>query len=311
MSSRYKTLIVLLVAFLIISPLHAYQNTPEDNKNLIMTAVVVRTRSGLAKGLKRESFTVIDGKVVRPIEFFDDADTPVSIGILVDNSGSMQASVLGGTSKQKVLGEELKSFLAVGHPDNEYFLLSFSKTPKLLADWSTANHILAQTLDIEEPRRDTALYDTIFAALEKLQNRPRSRRALLLISDGQDNASRHTFKQLRTVLRDTDVIVYAIGLMSASDVGSSLGIEGQGILDELSETTGGKGFYPENKKELRNVFSLIASELHHQYRLGFRPDKSDVPNKWRRIKVKVTPPPTAPPEFKNLSVRARSGYYTH
>ncbi len=311
MTSRSKPLIVLFVLFLVISPLHAYQNTPEDNKNLIMMSVVVRTRSGLAKGLKRESFTVTDEKALRPIEFFDDADTPVSIGILVDNSGSMQASLLGVTSKQKVLGEELKLLLASGHPDNEYFLVSFSKTPKLLADWSTANDMLARTFDIEEPRHETALYDTFFTALEKLQGGRRSRRALVLVSDGQDTASRHTFKELRTVLRDTEVIVYAIGVMSASDVGSSLGIEGQGVLDELSETTGGRGFYPQNKKELRIMFSLIASELHHQYRLGFRPDKSDVPNKWRRIKVKVTPSPTAPPEFKNLEVRARYGYYTH
>ena len=311
MNSRSKTLTVLFVVVLVISPLHAYQNTGEPDKTLIMMSVVVRTRSGVAKGLKRESFSVMDEKVLRPIESFDDADTPVSIGILVDNSGSMQASLLGGTSRQKVLGEELKLFLASGHPENEYFLMSFSKTRKLLADWSTANDILARTFDVEEPRQNTALYDTFFAALEKLQRGQRSRRALILLSDGQDNASRHTFRELRTVLRDADVIVYAIGIMGASDVGSSLGMEGQGVLDELSEMTGGRGFYPQNKKDLRIMFSLIASELHHQYRLGFRPDKSDAPNKWHRLKVKVTPTPNAPPEFKNLSVRTRFGYYTH
>lgn len=273
-------------------------------------SVVVRTRSGLAKGLKRESFTVMDEKALRPIEFFDDADTPVSIGILVDNSGSMQASVLGGTA-QKVLGEELKLLLASGHPDNEYFLMSFNKTPRLLADWSTGNDMLARTFDIEEHRHETALYDALFAAVEKLRRGRSPRRALVLLSDGQDNLSRQGFREVRNALRDTDVTLYAIGIMGASDVGSSLGIEGQGVLDELSETTGGRGFYPQNKKELRIMFSLIAGELHHQYRLGFRPDNSDVPNKWRRIKVKVTPSPTAPPEFKNLSVRARYGYYTH
>lgn len=310
MSSRYKTLIVLLVAFLVINPLHAYQNTPEDNKKLIMMAVVVSTRSGLAKGLKRESFTVMDEKVLRPIEVFDDADTPVSIGILVDNSGSMQASLLGGSSKQRVFGEELKLFLASGHPDNEYFLLSFSKTPKLLADWSTANDMLARKFDIEEPRHATVLYDTVILALEKLKGRQRPRRALVLISDGQDSLSQRTFKEVREALRDTDLTLYAVGIMGASDVGSSLGIEGQGVLDELSATTGGGASYPKSRKELSTAFSTIANELHHHYRLGFRPDKSDVPNKWRRIKVKVTPSPTAPPEFKNLSVRARYGYYT-
>ncbi len=273
-------------------------------------SVVVRTRSGLAKGLKRESFTVTDEKALRPIEFFDDADTPVNIGILVDNSGSMQASLLGGSSKQKLIGDELRQFLAGGHPDNQYFVMSFNKSQKLLADWSTAHDLVARRFDIEEPKLGTALYDAFLAAVEKLHSRPSAKRALVLLSDGQDTSSRRTFKEVRNALRNADVTVYAVGMLSGSDVGSSLGIEGQGVLDELSETTGGRGFYPQNKKELKIMFSLIASELHHQYRLGFRPDKSDVPSKWRRIKVKVTPSPTAPPEFKNLEVRARYGYYT-
>ncbi|HEX6188933.1 MAG TPA: VWA domain-containing protein [Pyrinomonadaceae bacterium] len=310
MPSLCQALIFVSVIVLVISPLHASQNTPEDNKDLIMMSVVVWNRSGLTKGLKREVFTVMDEKVVRPIEFFDDADTPVSIGILVDNSGSMQASLLGGASKQKVLGEELKLFLTTGHPDNEYFLMSFSKTPKLLADWSRANDMLARTFDVEEPKHDTALYDTVFLALEKIHSGQRKRRALVLLSDGQDNLSRHTFKEVRNALRATDVTLYVIGIMGASDVGSSLGMEGQGILDELSETTGGAASYPTSRKELTKAFSTIGGELHHHYRLGFRPDKSDGPNKWRRLKIKVTVPPNPPPELKNLSVRGRYGYYT-
>lgn len=308
MTSRSTRLIFAL--FLVISPLRAYQHPAQNDNKLIMMSVVVWNRSGLTKGLRREAFVVLDEKVVRPIEFFDDTDTPVSIGILVDNSGSMQASLLGGTPKQKVLGEELKLFLASGHPDNEYFLMSFSKTHKLLGDWGTANDMLGRTFDIEEPKNDTALYDTLFAALEKLQGGRRPRRALVLLSDGQDNLSRRTFKEVREALRDADLTLYAIGIMGASDVGSSLGMEGQGILDELSETTGGGASYPTSRKELRTAFSTIANELHNHYRLGFRSDKSDAPNKWRRLKIKVTIPPNAPPEFKNLSVRARYGYHT-
>ncbi|HEY5838877.1 MAG TPA: VWA domain-containing protein [Pyrinomonadaceae bacterium] len=310
MTSRSKRLIILFVLFLLISPLHAYQHPAQDDNHLIMMSVVVWNRSGLTKGLKREVFTVMDEKVVRPIEFFDDTDTPVSIGILVDNSGSMHPNIRGVTSKQDFLGEELKQLLANGHPDNEYFLVSFNKTPKLLADWSSAKEMMALRFEIEEPKHDTALYDTIFLALEKLHSGQRLRRALVLLSDGQDNASRRTFKEVRTSLRNADVTVYAVGIMGASDVGSSLGIEGQGILDELSETTGGGSSYPTSRKELTTAFSTIAGELHHHYRLGFRPDKSDAPNKWRRLKITVTIPPNAAPEFKNLSVRARSGYYT-
>jgi Ca-activated chloride channel family protein len=311
MPSLCKTLIVVSVIVLVINPLHGYQNSPRDDNNLIMMSVVVLTRAGLAHGLKREAFTVLDEKVVRPIEFFDNTDTPVSIGILVDNSGSMNPSLLRLTAKQQVLGEELKQFLLSAHPDNEYFVMSFNRTAKLLADWRTRKDMLAQKIDIEEPRHDTAFYDTVFAALEKLQGRQHPRRALILLSDGQDNLSRHTFKEIRDVLRDADVCVYAVGILGASDVGSSLGLEGQGVLDELTESTGGRAFYPTDRKELKTAFSLIDGELHHQYRLGFRPDKTDAANKWRRLKIKLTLPPTAPPEFKKLTVRARYGYYTH
>ena len=304
MPSLCKALIFVSVIALVINPLHGSQNPAQDDHNLIMISVVVWNRSGLTKGLKREVFTVMDEKVVRPIEFFDDTDTPVSMGILVDSSGSIQAS------KQKLISEELRALLTSGHPDNEYFLMSFSGTRKLLSDWGAANDILGRKFDIEEPKRGTALYDTVFAAIEKLQNRQRSRRSLLLISDGQDNSSRRTFKELRDALRDADLTLYVVGMLSDSDVGSSLGVEGQGILDELSETTGGAASYPTNRKELRTAFSTIANELHHHYRLGFRPDKSDAPNKWRRLKIKVTIPPNSPPELKNLSVRARYGYYT-
>ena len=311
MSPRYKPLIVLFVVFLVITPLHAYQNTKGSEDDLVMMSVVVTTRTGLAKGLKRESFAITDEKVPRAVEFFDDTDTPVSIGILVDNSGSMQASLLGGTSKQMVLGEELKQLLANGHPDNEYFLISFNKTPKLLADLCSGPEMMDRRFDIEEPRHYTVLYDTVILALEKLKGRQRPRRALVLLSDGQDNLSRRTFKEVREALRDTDLTLYAVGIMGASDVGSSLGMEGQAILDELRETNGGAAFYPRNRKELRAVFSTIANELRHHYRLGFRPDKNNAPNKWHRLKVNVTPSPNAPAEFKKLTVRARQGYYTH
>lgn len=269
-----------------------------------MMSVVVSTRSGLAEGLKLKSFTVIDEKTLRPIEFFDDADTPVSVGIVIDSSSSQ-------TAKLKLISEELSQFFRNSHSDNEYFLMSFSGTRKLLADWGEGSDILARKFDVEAPKGGTALYDSVFAAIEKLQIRQRSRRALLLISDGQDNASRLTFKELRNALRDADVTLHVVGMLSDIDVGSSLGVEGKSILDELSATTGGATFYPKNRKELKGAFSTIAGELRHQYRLGFRPDKTDAPNKWRRIKVRVTPSPTAPPEFKNLSVRARDGYYTH
>jgi len=178
-------------------------------------------------------------------------------------------------------------------------------------DWKSPAELLAQKTDIVEANCDTALYDACLEALDKLRTAHHARRALLLISDGEDNASHQTFISLRQRLRDSDASLYAVGPVKPSDVGSSLGLEGAGVLTELVETTGGEVFFPESKKQLDAVIEQIALELRHKYRLGFHSDKAETPNKWHRLRVKVKPPPNLPVEFSNLVVRTRQGYYTH
>ena len=132
------------------------------------------------------------------------------------------------------------------------------------------------------------------------------KRALLLISDGQDNNSRYTFTELRKLLKESDVTLYGIGILSGSDAGSSMGMEGQGTLDELANVSGGKAFFPRSAAEMDDIFEQIALELRHQYSIGYRPPNFVSNGKWHRIKVKVTPPRGLP----RLFVRSKEGYYS-
>jgi VWFA-related protein len=130
-----------------------------------------------------------------------------------------------------------------------------------------------------------------------------------LISDGQDNFSRRTFNQLGELLKDSDVMIYGIGVVMPSDVGSSLGAEGSGIMMELAEITGGETFPSRTRQELRQATESISIQLRHQYRIGFRA-RTSPPHKWHRLKLKVIPRPNAPKEFSKLAVRTRQGYFS-
>src|SRR5947208_2280802 len=114
-------------------------------------------------------------------------------------------------------------------------------------------------------KNKTALYEACYLGVERVPRGTHPKRALLLISDGQDNNSRYTFNELRRVLKESDVVLYAIGILSNGDVGSGLGAEGQAILDELAAVSGGKAFYPRSAPEMDDIFEQIALELRHQY----------------------------------------------
>ena len=126
-----------------------------------------------------------------------------------------------------------------------------------------------------------------------------------MISDGQDNSSRFAFGNVRRLLKESDVTLYGVGILSGTDAGSALGMEGQGILDELAGVSGGKAFFPRSAAEMDDIFEQIALELRHQYSIGYKPPKFNGDGKWRKIKVKVTPPRG----FPRLFVRSKEGYY--
>jgi Ca-activated chloride channel family protein len=270
------------------------------NTDLItLTVTVTDTYGRYVSGLDKKAFKVLEDKEEQEIEYFSDDDAPVSVGVIFDVSGSMSGD------KIRKAREALSRFIQTSHDSDEYFLIAFNSRAQLLLDKTRDGDAVLNKLTFVQTRSNTALYDACYLGVEKVTRGTHPKRALLLISDGQDNDSRYTFSEVRRLLKESDVVLYSIGILGGNDPGSSLGMEGQSVLDELSAVSGGKAFFPNTSAEMDELFERIALELRHQYSIGYRPKNFKNDGKWHKLKVKVTPPRGLP----RLFVRSREGYY--
>lgn len=265
---------------------------------ITLTVTVTDTYGRFVTGLGKNAFTVFDDKTQQEISFFSDEDAPVSLGIVFDVSGSM------GGDKIMRAREALSKFVDTSHARDEYFLIGFNSRAQLLLDHTRDSDALMQKLTFVQTRGQTALYDATYLGVERVTRGAHKKRAILLISDGQDNSSRYTFSELKRLLKESDVIIYAIGIVGVGD-DSTLGYGGRAILEELAGVSGGKAFFPSTGAEMNDTFERIALELRTQYSIGYRPSAFANDGKWHKIKIKVQPPRG----FPRLFVRGREGYF--
>jgi Ca-activated chloride channel family protein len=307
---------IFLVLVLLIGTFASSAQTPEatppavpdeDNSKPIsvktdlvtMTLTVTDLYGRFVSGLSKNAFSVFDNNEEQEITFFSDADSPISVGILFDVSDSMSGEKISKARKA------LERFINTSHPSDEYFLIAFNSRAQLLLDRTRDGEAVLQKLQLVQPKNNTALYDACYLGVERVTRGTRQKKAMLIISDGQDNASRYNFNEVRRLLKESDVTVYAVGIMDGRDAGSVMGMQGQAFLDELTSVTGGKSFYPQTDVEMDDIFERIALELRHQYSIGFTPKDFTPDGKWHKTKVKVKPPSG----MSRLTVRTREGYY--
>jgi Ca-activated chloride channel homolog len=202
-SSRQITLAIIVPCIFLVST-SSGQTPIDDTQNdrlTVLTVTVKNQQREYVLGLSRDSMVLMDEKEIRPIESFELVDSAMSIGIAIDISSSMQLFDVRNFARAKPLGEALARFLELGNPNNEYFLVAFDRSPRFLTDWSSRQILNARKTTISVGSGNTALYDSCFAALEKLRTGRHPKRALLLITDGQDTASVHTLAELRRLLK--------------------------------------------------------------------------------------------------------------
>ena len=264
-----------------------------------LTTTVTDVYGRYVSGLTKEAFTVFDNNIEQEISFFSDADAPVSLGILFDVSASMSGDKIRKAQKA------LEKFINTSHPSDEYFLIAFNSRAQLLLDRTRDGESVLRKLTLVEPRNNTALYDAVYLGVEKVTRGTHQKKAILIISDGQDNASRYNFNEVRRLLKESDVVVYAVGIIDGADTSSTTGMQGQSFLDELASVTGGKAFYPQTDVEMDEIFERIALELRHQYSIGYTPKDFKPDGKLHKVKVKVKPPRGLP----RLTVRSRENYF--
>jgi Ca-activated chloride channel family protein len=269
------------------------------NTDLITLNVTLTDTYGrFVTGLTKEAFTILDDKEPQEITFFSDEDAPVSLGVIFDVSGSM--------SRDKITKarDALKHFIETSHAGDEYFLIGFNQRSQVLLDRTRDADALLSKLTFVQTKGQTALYDACYLGVEKVTRGAHPKRALLIISDGQDNSSRYTFNELRRNLKESDVLIYAIGISDKGDM-SGLGVAGQSILDEIAGVSGGRAFFPDTAAEMNDIFERIAIELRHQYSIGYKPKNFINNGKWHKIKVKVAPQRGLP----KIYVRSKDGYF--
>jgi Ca-activated chloride channel family protein len=199
-----------------------------------LTLTVTDLYGRYVSGLSKNAFTVFDSNQEQEITFFSDSDAPVSVGVLFDVSGSMSGEKIQKARKA------LSRFINSSHPSDEYFLIAFNSRAQLLLDRTRDGEAVLQKLTLVTPRQNTALYDAVYLGIERVTRGSHQKRALLIISDGQDNSSRYNFGEVRRLMKESDVVTYAVGIIGAGDASSQLGMQGQAFLDELSSVTGGK-----------------------------------------------------------------------
>lgn len=316
---RISTLIVtmsfclILAAFFIAAPPLLAQQKPgaaaylpsapakeSDNRITIRTELVSLTVSVTDKdgrqvaGLNRDAFNIYEDGERQEISFFSDRDVPASIGVVFDVSGSMNGEKIG------LARTALARFIQTSHPEDEYSFISFNENARLRLERTRDSETLLAQFAGVDPQGNTALYDAVALGVETLARSHYAKRALIVISDGEDNRSRATFNQIKRKLQEADVTIYPI-LIGRPLPHSNGGV----VMDQLASASGGKLFSPKNAEAMSEAFEQIALELRHQYSIGYAISNLNSAGQWHRLKVAIAVPSGSP----RLSVRSRKGYY--
>jgi Ca-activated chloride channel family protein len=268
-----------------------------SESNLVILHVnVFDRRSDAVPDLPRESFKVFEDDQPQEITFFGGADVPVAVGLVLDASGSMIARermvITGGTA-----------FARSSHPEDELFTIHFNETVKYglpaTIPFTSNPALLHSALAAYRPGGRTALYDAVIAGLEHLERSTHQKHVLVVLSDGEDNASRYSEDEMIERARSSDAIIYTV-----SNANRRVGTPGNpGVLRKLADVTGGVAYFPGSDEKVIENFDELAGNIRRGYSIGYVPSNSTHDDGYRRVKVLVSAPGRT-----NLSVRTRDGY---
>jgi Ca-activated chloride channel homolog len=264
---------------------------------VLVQATVTDSSNKYVTDLRLDDFRLWEDKIEQQLQYFSTENVPLSVGIIFDVSGSMQ-------NKLAAARAAANTFLRMGDRDDEYFLVEFSNSPRLVQDFTTDIAKLQSHLLFTRAKGNTSLYDALYLGLEKVSRGSNGRKALLLITDGEDNNSRYTFSDVKQFAKERDVMIYSIGIVEGSDLQFSE-FNGRLLLESLAELTGGIAFFPDSLDALPDICERIGIDLKSQYVLGYRPLNTINDGRWRKVQVKIN----TPKGMAALHVRARNGYY--
>ena len=265
----------------------------DDYETVFVHVTVSDSQNRFVTELEKEHFKITEGGVEQKILHFQHHQAPVSIGIILDTSGSMRRH---GDINQRI--DAIARFIGAGSPEDEYLLITFNQNPKLEKDFDQELSSFQNEAELQKQRGDTALYDAVYLGLNHVMKGNNDRKALILITDGEDNSSRYSRSEVLEYAKESDVQISGISNRRENDFGSP-------VTEKFIDVTGGRAFYPNSLNELNYYLDLIRTGMYFQYILGYKSTNQDRDGKWRRIKVELDPPDKRP----KLKVQVREGYY--
>lgn len=293
--TRTPALLLLLAALLTAIP-HAAGQDPTfraDTRLVVLYASVVDRKGDLVTNLKQEDFTVFENKAPQPIRTFLREDVPVSLGLVVDNSGSMR-------DKRKQVEAAAIALVKSSNREDEVFVVNFNDD--LYLDVTMTNDIkkMEEGLAQIDSRGGTAMRDALSASIDYLREKGRKdKKVLLVVTDGNDNASAMTLEKLVQRAQQAEVLVYAIGILNEEERREAKRAER--ALEALTKATGGQAYFPNSVNEVNEIALKVAHDIRNQYVIAYSPTDEAMDGTFRRIEVKA--------RGRGLSVRTRTGYY--
>jgi Ca-activated chloride channel family protein len=264
------------------------------SEEVALHATVVDDKHRLVNGLTKSDFEVFENGQPQQIRSFRREDIPVAVGIVIDNSGSMR-------DKRPAVNQAAVNFVRASNPNDEVFIVNFNDEYYLDQDFTDKIPLLKDALDRIESRGGTALYDAVVASADHLKKSARlEKRVLLVVTDGEDNASRESLEQaVRRLQAENGPTVYTVGLL-----GEEKQRRARRALQAMAEQTGGVAFFPKDLNEVNSITQEIAHDIRNQYTITYKPSTPQSIGGYRTVKVEAHAP-----GYKRLIVRTRSGYY--
>ena len=265
---------------------------------VVLHTTVVDDRGKFADGLKQENFRIFEDKVEQKLAVFKREDVPVSMGLVIDNSGSMR-------DKRPRVNEAALTLVQASNPQDEAFVVNFNDDYylDLDKDFSSSVPELKEALERIDSRGSTALYDAIIGSLDHLKKAHKDKRVLLVVTDGEDNTSRNSLEKAVREIQKTDTVIYTIGLLS-EEKGKAKS-KAKKALKEIADASGGLAYFPENVEDVHAICDQVAHDIRNQYILAYYPTNTRRDGTYRAVGVEVIPPRGR----GKLAARTRNGYY--
>jgi len=282
-----------IVLGLVVTALLQVPSFHAETRLVVLHVSVRNARGEMVTTLNRDAFTVYENGKRQPISVFRRDDIPVSVGLLIDNSGSMR-------SVRPTVEAAALAFANASHPDDELFVVNFADKARLDVPFTSDRAVLERSIARVDAVGGTAMRDAVEVAETYLQDcGKKDRRALLIITDGNDNASTASLDQIARAAEQREVVIYAIGVLGHEDPAAAK--RSRKALDQLAERSGGLSYYPSSVDQVQAVALDIARQIRHQYTVAYTPIDQRLDGSYRSIQVRASGP-------DRLVVRTRAGY---